>query len=101
MRALNRRWRGRTTTTDVLSFPAGATEGPDGCLHVGDIVVSVEQAARQARSEGRPLSRELRVLLLHGWMHLLGYDHERDDGTMMRLQRRLERSLIGRSVSAP
>lgn len=95
MRRLNLAWRGRPRTTDVLSFPAGVREGPGGPLHVGDIVISVEQAARQARAAGRPFSRELRVLLLHGWLHLLGYDHESDGGAMMRLQRRLERSLLG------
>jgi probable rRNA maturation factor len=88
MRRLNREFRGKDHTTDVLSFP----DGEHG--HVGDVVISVPQAARQARERGHPLSRELRVLLVHGWLHLLGHDHETDDGTMMRLQRRLLRRLL-------
>lgn len=99
MRGLNRAWRGLEKTTDVLSFPGGAEEGPGGPVHLGDIVVSVEQAARQARAAGHPFPRELRVLLVHGWLHLLGYDHETDDGAMMRMQRRLERRLIPRAGS--
>ena len=88
MRRYNRDFRGKDRTTDVLSFP----DGEDG--HVGDVVVSVPQAARQARELGHSLGRELRVLLVHGWLHLLGHDHETDDGAMMRLQRRLVRRLV-------
>ena len=95
MRRYNREFRGRKVTTDVLSFPAG-TADPDGSVHLGDIVISVASAARQARESGHSLPRELRVLALHGVLHLLGYDHERDDGEMMRLQRRLERKLLPR-----
>ena len=96
MRVVNRRHRAKDATTDVLSFPAGRTPDPEGLRHLGDILISVPQAARQARAAGHPLDRELRVLLLHGYLHLLGYDHERDDGTMLRLQRRLERRLLSR-----
>lgn len=92
MRRYNRDFRGKDRTTDVLSFP----DGDDG--HVGDVVISVPQAARQARERGHALSRELRVLLVHGWLHLLGHDHEVDDGGMMRLQRRLVRRLIDRGA---
>ena len=88
MRRYNRDFRGKDATTDVLSFP----DGEHG--HVGDVVISVPQAARQARELGHPLSRELRVLLVHGWLHLVGHDHETDDGTMLRLQRRLVRRLV-------
>ncbi|HEX6852584.1 MAG TPA: rRNA maturation RNase YbeY [Candidatus Polarisedimenticolaceae bacterium] len=91
MRRFNREYRGKDRTTDVLSFP----DGDDG--HLGDVVISVPQAARQARERGHVLSRELRVLLVHGWLHLLGHDHETDDGTMMRLQRRLVRRLVDRA----
>lgn len=90
MRGMNRAFRGQDRTTDVLSFPS---DGPD---HLGDIAISVPRAAAQAREAGHPLSRELRVLLLHGYLHLAGYDHETDGGTMMRLQRRLETRLLGR-----
>ena len=96
MRALNRRHRAKDATTDVLSFPAGPAPDPEGLRHLGDVLISVPQAARQARAAGHPLDRELRVLLLHGYLHLLGYDHERDDGTLRRLQRRLERRLFPR-----
>jgi probable rRNA maturation factor len=95
MREMNRRHRGKDATTDVLSFPAGGAPDPEGGRHLGDIVISVPQAARQAREAGHGLPRELRVLLLHGWLHLLGHDHETDGGTMRRLERRLERRLLG------
>jgi len=96
MRTLNRQHRAKDATTDVLSFPAGRAPDPEGLRHLGDILISVPQAARQARAAGHPLDRELRVLMLHGYLHLLGYDHERDEGTMLRLQRRLERRLLPR-----
>ena len=95
MRRLNLRHRGKNRTTDVLSFDGGAS--PDGRAHLGDIVISVPQAARQAREAGHALSQELRVLIVHGWLHLLGYDHERDDGRMHREQDRLLRTLAGRA----
>jgi probable rRNA maturation factor len=95
MRALNRRHRAKDKTTDVLSFAALGAPDPEGTRHLGDILISVPQAARQARERGHALERELRLLLLHGYLHLLGYDHERDQGAMMRLQRRLVATLLG------
>ena len=92
MRELNRRFRGVDRTTDVLSFEGGPD--PEGGRHLGDILISVPKARVQAREAGHSLTRELRVLLLHGYLHLLGYDHEKDHGTMNRLQRRLVRSLV-------
>ena len=89
VRALNARYRGKDKTTDVLSFP-----GPGGTVGLGDIVVSVDTAERNARRFGRSLQRELDVLALHGFLHVLGYDHETDDGTMDRLERRLRRKLL-------
>ena len=89
IRGLNRTWRGQDKATDVLSFPAGDDPGP--APHLGDIVISRETAARQARHEGHSLATELRVLALHGLLHLLGYDHERDSGRMARIERRLRR----------
>ncbi len=86
IRALNARYRHQDKPTDVLSFP-GDVAG------LGDIVISVEMAERNARRLGRTLPRELDVLALHGFLHVLGYDHETDDGTMDRLERRLRRSL--------
>ena len=89
VRALNARYRGKDKPTDVLSFP-----GPGGNVGLGDIVVSVDTAERNARRLGRSLQRELDVLALHGFLHVLGYDHETDDGTMDRLERRLRRKLL-------
>ena len=88
---LNARYRGKDKATDVLSFP-----GEGGALGLGDIVISVATAARNARAYGRSLPQELDVLALHGFLHVLGYDHETDDGTMDRLERRLRKRLLWR-----
>jgi probable rRNA maturation factor len=77
MRALNRKFRNKNKTTDVLTFP-----GEDGC----EIVISVDQAKRQARQERHALATELRFLLVHGILHGLGYDHETDHGEMNELE---------------
>jgi len=94
LRRLNREFRAKDRTTDVLSFPSGGETLPDGTRPLGEIVISVAQAARQAAASGHALERELRVLIIHGYLHLLGYDHEVDDGRMMRLQARLARALL-------
>jgi probable rRNA maturation factor len=75
---LNRRWRGRRSATDVLSFSLleGAHARHRGAL-LGDVVIAVGVAARQAREQGHPLAAECRRLLIHGVLHLLGYDHAR------------------------
>jgi len=86
MRALNRRYRGKDRSTDVLAFPG---EG----AALGDIVISLPYAAREARRRGESRTRELERLLLHGYLHLLGYDHEVDEGQMDRLEARLRRRL--------
>jgi probable rRNA maturation factor len=111
VRPLNARYRGKDRTTDVLSFPgpcashvgprataAGRKRHQQRCdgAGLGDIVISVEAAERNARGLGRSLGRELDVLALHGFLHVLGYDHETDDGTMDRLERRLRRRLLYR-----
>ena len=85
VRALNQRFRGVNDATDVLSFPA---EEP-GML--GDVVMARGVAGRQARAAKHALDTELRVLALHGLLHLLGYDHEGDDGRMARVEARLRR----------
>jgi probable rRNA maturation factor len=94
MRELNWRWRGKRGTTDVLSFPAGQDEFEkmEGVM-LGDVVISVEQAARQADEHGMSFENEVEQLILHGVLHLCGYDHERDDGEMNRLEVRLRRRL--------
>ena len=94
LRALNARYRGKDKPTDVLSFPSD-----DVHAGLGDIVISVETAERNARELNRTLPQELDVLALHGFLHVLGYDHETDDGTMDRLEARLRRRLLGRPRS--
>jgi probable rRNA maturation factor len=89
MRSLNREWRGTDLPTDVLSFSSGEKQ------FLGDIVIDVPYAARQARRRGHGLQREVQILLAHGLLHLLGYDHEEDDGTMFRRQRRMLLSAFG------
>jgi probable rRNA maturation factor len=81
--ALNRRYRRKNKPTDVLSFPA------DEPGQLGDVVIASGVARRQARDAGHSLQTEVRVLALHGLLHLLGYDHESDDGQMSRVERRL------------
>lgn len=93
MQALNRNFRGFDRTTDVLSFPAGDSIPPEGAPYLGDVVISAETACRQALRRGSTLSRELRVLALHGYLHLQGYDHEADDGEMRRIEYRFRRKL--------
>ena len=94
MRELNRRWRGKTGTTDVLSFPSGQEEFEKGeGLSLGDVVISVEQAARQAAEHGLDFEGEVAQLILHGLLHLCGYDHETDKGEMNALELGLRRRL--------
>jgi rRNA maturation RNase YbeY len=85
LRELNRDYRHIDRATDVLSFPSGVPT-PEGPVHVGDIALSMEQAARQAAEEGRDLAEVVDRLVAHGVLHLLGYDHEVDDGEMLALQ---------------
>jgi probable rRNA maturation factor len=92
MRTLNRSFRGRDYATDVLSFPsAPGDRSPAERAYLGDIVVATGVAKRQADAAGHPVSTELKVLALHGLLHLLGYDHETDDGLMARVEARLRR----------
>ena len=90
MRALNRRYLGRDYATDVLSFGYQG-EAAEGRLMLGEIVIAPELAWDQARRLKVSPERELRRLLVHGLLHLVGYDHEADKGAMLRLQRRLLR----------
>jgi probable rRNA maturation factor len=94
MREYNKRFRGQDRATDVLSFPVAGDTAPEGERHLGDILISVSTAAAQAGGTRGALERELKLLVLHGYLHLLGYDHEVDDGEMMQLQRRLARRLL-------
>src|ERR1041384_4026291 len=89
IRELNRQFRGIDKATDVLSFPA---DGPDES-NLGDIAISVETAAAQAKETGLSFNSEIAQLILHGLLHLSGYDHETDNGEMNRLELRLRRNL--------
>jgi probable rRNA maturation factor len=89
IRQLNRQFRGVDKATDVLSFPA---EDEDK-LNLGDIAISVETAARQAKENGLTFDEEVAQLILHGLLHLCGYDHETDNGEMNRLEIRMRKKL--------
>jgi probable rRNA maturation factor len=93
IRKLNRQYRRKDGVTDVLSFPASETATPHRERFLGDIVVATGVARRQAREAGHPYETELRVLALHGLLHLLGYDHDApaDAGRMARVEARLRR----------
>ena len=111
VRKLNRDFRGLDHATDVLSFPAAVLpENVKGTrarpLPGGDLAISVDAAARQARRFGHPLRVELKILALHGLLHLAGQDHETDRGEMnaaeehLRRRFRLPSALIGRTTQA-
>ncbi|HKO99293.1 MAG TPA: rRNA maturation RNase YbeY [Pyrinomonadaceae bacterium] len=91
---LNRMWRGKRATTDVLSFPAEQDEfeKAEGA-RLGDVVISVEQAARQAKENRMSFDEEVAQLILHGMIHLCGYDHSTDNGEMNRLEMKLRKKL--------
>lgn len=94
MRELNKRFRGLSVTTDILSFPAGGADSERRKeISLGDVAISVEQAQRQAADQGFEFDREIAQLILHGLLHLCGFDHERDNGEMDRLELRLRRRL--------
>ena len=92
LRSLNRRFRGKNKATDVLSFPVDAT-APGAEKIVGDLAISVPTARRQAATQAHSLSTEIKVLILHGLLHLAGFDHEADAGQMARRERLLRGKL--------
>jgi probable rRNA maturation factor len=93
MARLNRTFRGKRGPTDVLSFPAKGARPGANAEYVGDIAISAETARRNARRFSRALPVEMRILILHGMLHLAGFDHETDRGEMNRLERCLRRRL--------
>jgi probable rRNA maturation factor len=101
MRSLNRRFRGKNRATDVLSFPSQAPGV------AGDIAISLEIAARNANALGHDLATEVKILILHGMLHLAGYDHEIDDGEMQKREAALRQKfklpvgLIERTHTSP
>jgi probable rRNA maturation factor len=110
IRRLNRDYRGKDRSTDVLSFPFGEEqtgaaareEGEDGSPaaggmkseYLGDVVISTDRAVSQAQEAGFSVEREVSELVIHGVLHLCGYDHESDRGTMNRVELRLRRMLV-------
>jgi len=88
LQRLNRQFLGKDYPTDVLSFPS---PGPDGFL--GEIAISADRAIEQARERGHSVEDEVEILLLHGVLHLIGMDHEKDDGSMARAERAHRRDL--------
>lgn len=92
MRKLNREHRGKNMTTDVLSFPSSVEKG--AFPHLGDIVISLPTAEKMAKKFGVSRRREVETLVIHGFLHLCGHDHEKDRGEMMELQAQLERELL-------
>jgi probable rRNA maturation factor len=104
IRTLNRRWRGRDKSTNVLSFPSPAPVGKQPLRgaprHLGDIVLAYETVVREARAEGKPLDHHIAHLALHGFLHLLGYDHE-SHGQAEAMERRERRILARLGVPDP
>ena len=92
MALFNRKFRDERGATDVLSFPDG-TRQPNGDVYVGDILIAAPVAAAAAREEGIALEMELKRLILHGVLHLAGYDHEADAGTMRRKESALRKEM--------
>ena len=94
IRNLNKKFRGKDYATDVLSFPTEpAPFETENQSQLGEVVISVERAAAQAKEQGLSFSREVEQLILHGLLHLSGYDHETDNGKMNRLEIRLRQKL--------
>jgi len=94
IQGLNKRFRGLNRATDVLSFPAGREELDHSSeSFLGDIAISIEQAESQAEANELDFDQEVAQLILHGLLHLCGYDHETDKGEMNRLELRLRRKL--------
>jgi probable rRNA maturation factor len=93
MASMNQTFRKKHGPTDVLSFPAKRTRPGENAKYVGDIAISPETARRNARRFSRGLGVEMRILILHGMIHLAGFDHEADQGEMDRLERQLRKRL--------
>jgi probable rRNA maturation factor len=94
MRVLNRQFRGKNKATDVLSFPAGKPAGrKERRKLAGDIAISADIARENSARLGHSVAQEIKILTLHGILHLAGFDHERDNGEMARKEARLQRAL--------
>ena len=94
IRKLNRQFRGKDYATDVLSFPAQAEAFEVGAgANLGEVVISIDRAQTQAKENGLTITNEIQQLILHGLLHLSGYDHETDSGEMNRLELKLRKQL--------
>ena len=93
MRSLNRQFRGKDVPTDVLSFPSPVFPAAKSAQTAGDVAISVDIAAANACQLGHSTAEEVKILVLHGILHLAGFDHERDNGEMARKEARLRRTL--------
>jgi len=94
IRKLNKEFRGKNYATDVLSFPVHAEQfEKENQSQLGEIVISVERAMARARENGLTFANEIEQLIVHGLLHLCGYDHERDNGEMNRLELKLRKKL--------
>jgi probable rRNA maturation factor len=94
VQTLNRDWRSKDKPTNVLSFPGPDLKQPDGSEHLGDIVLAYETVAKEADEEGKPFHHHVTHLLVHGFLHLTGYDHETDEDAEEMEQ--LERDILAR-----
>ncbi|MGE3147954.1 MAG: rRNA maturation RNase YbeY [Pseudorhodoplanes sp.] len=94
IRILNRDWRGYDKPTNVLSFPAGGIDNGEDRPHLGDIAIAYETVAREASAEDKSFDDHLAHLVVHGCLHLLGYDHETDDDAQV--MERLEADILAR-----
>jgi len=104
IRTLNRDWRGKNTPTNVLSFPVAAVgKKRSASPYIGDIVIAYQTVAREAVAEGKPFNHHLTHLAVHGYLHLLGYDHDndRDANEMERLERKILKRLAVPDPYAP
>ena len=100
IRGYNERFRRKPGPTDVLAFPCDGTD-EEGRPYLGDIVISVEQAREQAPEYGNTVEEEVRALVLHGVLHLLGMDHETDSGEMRAREEELRARLLGPGEGRP
>jgi len=99
MRRLNKQFRNKDRTTDVLAFAMREAKGPSSAL-LGDVVISVPTAVRQSKARGHSVDEEIVRLLIHGLLHLIGYDHERGEREAQRMRRK-ERALWRRLQPVP
>ena len=93
LRSLNRRFRSKDRATDVLSFPAPPSAIPQGRRSAGEVAISADIARENATRMGHSVGQEVKILVLHGILHLAGFDHERDNGEMARKEKQLRQQL--------